>query len=224
MTSAPQLRYSFTAQFLRGSAIFAARAHEIESHGDQEVTDELKVEHRAYVVGAIVQCAAGLEAEVSEILHYGVGHHLGSSGIDAAAQALLLPLAEVIDSQPTLHRYELVLHLLRRPALDRGRNPYQAADLLIRLRNELIHYHSKWGPEMDREKLFTRLEQLRMDKPPFMPSDSNFFPHRCLSASLASWAVTTAVAFIDNFYSVFDIPGPLKDHAPYLVVPRPRIA
>lgn len=92
-TSVPQLRYSFTAQFLRGSAIFAVRAHEIENDRDQEVTDELKVEHRAYVFGAIVQCAAGLEAEVSEILHHGVGHHLGSSGIDAAAQALLLPLA-----------------------------------------------------------------------------------------------------------------------------------
>jgi hypothetical protein len=170
----------------------------------------------------VVQCAAGLEAEVSEILQHGPGHHLGSHGLDVTAQAFLQPLADVIDSQSTLHRYELVLHLLERPALDRGRYPYQAADLLIKLRNELIHYRSQWGPEMEQKKLFTSLQQLRLDKAPFTSPDSNFFPHKCLSASLASWSVTSAVAFINTFYSLLGVDSPLKAHEPYLVVPPAR--
>lgn len=224
MTSTPQLRYSFTAQFLRGSATLATRAHQIESDSNDAISEESQVEHRSYVVGAVLQCAAGLEAEVSEILHHGPGHHLGSMGIDAAAKAVLQPLPDVIDNQPTLHRYELVLHILRQPALDRGRYPFQAADLLIRTRNELIHYHSKWGAEMDREKLLDTLQQLRLEKPPFISANSNFFPHRCLSASLASWSVTTAVAFINNFYSVLGVASPLNAHAAYLVVPPVRTA
>jgi hypothetical protein len=222
MTTGIQLRYSFTAQFLRGAAIFANRTHQIENEGDA-VSDEVQAEHRSYIIGTVIQCAAGLEAEVSEIVQYGPGHHLGSNGIDESARALLQPLAEMIDSQPTVKRYELVLHLLGRPPLDRGRDPHQATTLLIRVRNELVHYKSKWETEMDQRKLFASLRHLRLKKPPFISPASNFFPHQCLSASLASWSVIAVVAFMDSFYSSLGISSPLKAHEPYLVVPSARI-
>lgn len=223
MTATAEVRYSFTAQFLRGGAIFAARAHKIEGDGADAASEEVQAEHRAYVVGAVIQCAAALEAEISEVAVHEPGHHLGSNGLDLSAQAFLRPFVDVIDDQPTLHRYELVLHLLRRPAIDRGVHPYQPADLFIKLRNELIHYKSKWGPEMDREKMFARLQQLRLEKPPFISPHTNFFPHQCLSASLASWSVTTVAAFINEFYSALGIASPLKAHEERLAVPPPRI-
>lgn len=218
-----QLRYSFTAQFLRGSAIFATRAHEIERNVTDSVSEDTQAEHRSYIVSAVVQCAAALESEISEVTRHGPGHHLGSNGLDAAAYAFLQPLMDVIDEQSTLDRYELVLHLLQRPALNRGGHPYQPADLLIKLRNELIHYKSKWGPEMERQKLFDRLLQLRLEKPPFISVHTNFFPHQCLSASLASWCVITAGAFINDFYAKLGVASPLKAHEEHLVVPRPLI-
>jgi hypothetical protein len=223
MTVTAQLRYSFTAQFIRGSAIFATHAHKIESDGVAAVSEDVQAEHRSYIVSAVVQCAAALEAEISEVARHGPGHHLGSNGLDAAAHTFLQPLVDVIDDQPTLHRYELILHLLRRPAIDRGAYPYQSADLLIKLRNELIHYKSKWGPEMEREKLFARLQKLRLEKPPFMSPNTNFFPHQCLSASLGSWCVTAAVTFINDFYAKLGVASPLKPHEAHLVVPSPRI-
>lgn len=170
-----QLRYSFTAQFLRGAAMLTGRAHHIENEAGDAVSDEVQAEHRSYIIGTVIQCAAGLEAGISEIAQYGPGHHLGSNGIDENARALLQPLAEMIDSQPTVRRYELVLHLLGRPPLDRGRDPHQATSLLIRVRNELIHYKSKWETEMDQEKLFMSLRQLRLQKPPFISPTQNFF-------------------------------------------------
>jgi hypothetical protein len=215
-------RYSFTAQFLRGGAIFAHRAHEIEATPDDSVSEELKSEHRATVVGAITQAAAALEAEIWEVLNHGPGHHLGSNGVDALARDFLLPLADVIDAERTLRRYELVLHLLRKPTFNRGAYPYQETDLLIKLRNELIHYKSKWAEQMDREKFFSRLEQLGFDKPAFMSPYTNFFPHRCLSASLASWSVTIGAAFINSFYDKLAIASPLAANAQYLAVPPPR--
>src|SRR5208337_5583716 len=92
-------RYSFTAQFLRGSAIFARRAHEIETRTDASTSEELQADHLACVVGAITQAAAALEAEFSEVLTHGPGHHLGSNGINAAARDFLLPLAETVDRE-----------------------------------------------------------------------------------------------------------------------------
>ena len=215
-------RYSFTAQFLRGGAIFARRAHEIEADADASVSEELRSEHGAYVVGAVTQAAAALEAEISEVLIHGPGHHLGSNGVDASARDFLLPLAGTIDGEPTLRRYDLVLHCLRKPPFDRGAYPYQVADLLTRLRNELIHYKSKWGEQMDGVKVFSRLEQLGFDKPAFMSPHANFFPHRCLSASLASWSVTTGVEFINAFYHNLTIASPLIAYATDLAVPPPR--
>jgi hypothetical protein len=215
-------RYSFTAQFLRGGAIFARRAHDIEKSANSSISDELHAEHVACVVGAITQSAAALEAEISEVAIHGPGHHLGSDGIDANAREFLVPMADVIDNEPTLRRYDLVLHLLRRPPFNHGEQPYQDADLLVRLRNGLIHYKSKWGEQMDREKLFSRLQQLRFDKPTFLSPHTNFFPHRCFSASLASWSVTTGVELINVFYRSLAVASPLSTHSAYLTVPAPR--
>jgi hypothetical protein len=214
-----QTRYSFTAQFIRGSALFATQARTLEDTNRESAAEAVVAEHRAFVVGAIVQCAAALEAEIAEVVRHGPGHQLGSDGIDAVARAFLEPLCDVIEGESTLRQYEVVLHLLKRPALDRGTSPYQPAAVLIRLRNELIHYKSKWGPEMESEKLFTALQQLRFEKPPFESPNTNFFPHRCLSASLASWGVTSTIAFIEDFYSRLGIQSPLKPYMERLAVP-----
>jgi len=56
-----------------------------------------------------------------------------------------------------------------------AKRPYQDADLLTRLRNELLHYKSKWGEQMDGAKLFSTLEQLRFDKPVFVHANGTFF-------------------------------------------------
>jgi hypothetical protein len=58
-----QTRYSFTAQFLRGGAIFACRAHEIETLKD--ASEELQADHLATVVGAITQAAPPLRPKFS---------------------------------------------------------------------------------------------------------------------------------------------------------------
>jgi hypothetical protein len=213
-------RYSFTAQFLRGGAIFAHRAHEIETTA-AALTEELHAEHRAYVIGAIVQSAAALESEISEIIMHGPGHHLGSNGVDAQARDFLSHMADVIDGEETLRRYDLVAHLLRKQPFDKGAHPYQPAALLIKLRNELIHYKSKWGAQMERQSLINQLEKLKFDKPAFISPHTNFFPHQCLSASLASWSVTTGVAFINSFYTKLEIASPLAPHAENLTVPSP---
>jgi hypothetical protein len=90
----------------------------------------------------------------------------------------------MIDRQEVASRYETVLHLLKKPALSRGAQPFQDILILIRLRNELVHYKSKWGGEMEREKLQVTLEQLRHSKPPFVSDFEQFLssqvPKRCM--------------------------------------------
>jgi len=216
------VRYSFTAQFVRGAVVFANKAWDIEAANIGKIAAELEPEYRAYVVSTVFQCAAALESEIAEITEYGPGHHLGSNGVNLPARDFLQPLADVIDGESTLHRYELVLHVLRLPVLERGTETYRTTSLLVKLRNELIHYKSRWDSAIDRAKLFASLRQLRLEKPSFITSDTTFFPHQCLSASLSSWCVLTTIAFITNFYSLLGVVSPLSPHLEHLVVPAPR--
>lgn len=199
------VRTSMTGHFLVAAVMLARAAAETESRPVDEVTEEDKTMHRGLVVGAILQAAAALECEIWEVLVYGPGHHLGSNGIDTDAQALLKPMAEIIDHEPVLERYAFVLHLLRKSPFSRGAQPWQDADLVVRLRNELVHYKSRWGQARDRSKLLQTLQAKSALKPPFMPTGMNFFPYHCLSAARALWGARSCFEFLDSFYARLDM-------------------
>ncbi len=219
-------RYSFSPQFLRGAAIFARKAHQIEKDTPSPAVEEIVAEHRAYVVAAIMQSVAALESDISELVFHGPSHHLGSNMNDLEARDLLRPHAGKIDKKSVLHRYESVLHRLKKDSLNKGGQTYKSTALLVDLRHALVHYKSKWEQEMEaqEQQLIDRLEGLGMEKPPFIPSEGvNHFPHLLLSASLASWAVTTVVGFIDVFYALLGFPSPLEPFKERLAVPSTRV-
>ena len=193
-------RYFFTGQFLEASAMFVRRARAIEADGSAATDDAVRCEHRGLVCAAIMQCAAALETESHEICTHGPGSHLGSNGTDGEARKFLRPVAKLIDDQSTLERFDLILHLLRREPLEKGANPYQSAALVVRLRNEIVHYKSRWGSQLERVKLYASLRSLHLTPPPFADSGLNFFPHRCLGAECGAWALASVVAFLDKFY------------------------
>lgn len=214
------VRYTFTAQFVEAAAAFVRKANAIEDGYSGGLTDELRAEHRGFISTAIMQCAAALETEANELCVYGPGSHLGSNGTDRVAQAFLAPLADVVDSLDTLSRYKVVLHLLKKPPLNPGCEPYQSAALLVRLRNEITHYKSRWGKEMSRSKLFASLEGLGHRAPPFTQPNQNFFPNRCLGAECGAWAVKSTVAFLDHIYAALGVPSRFDPYRLRLSVPR----
>jgi hypothetical protein len=61
---------------------------------------------------------------------------------------------------------------IRRP--DGREEPWQDAAILIQLRNEITHYKSQWGQEMERKNLIKSLRELRLERGPFIPANTNF--------------------------------------------------
>jgi hypothetical protein len=157
-----------------------------------------------------MQCVAAVEAESAELTLRGPGNELGSDRVDRKALDFLQPLAEVIDDQNALTRFKLILHLLNKPPLSEGEQPWQDMALLVRLRNELVHYKSKWGKELEGQKMYKSLQHLRLAKPSFVAANNAFFPHRLLGAACAAWAVRTAVALLNGFYDRMNIESRLK--------------
>lgn len=213
-------RYSFTAQFLMAATMHTRSARDIETKELINVTEDDRMTHRGHVVAAIMQSTASLESEIWEVMAHGPGHHLGSNGIDQSALNFLSPLAELIDRQDVLSRYESVLHLLRKPVISRGAPTWEQAALVVKLRNEIVHYKSKWGSDLERSTFLSTLHQLKHAVPPFIAAGTNFFPHLCLSADCASWAVATCVNFIDAFYDKTGITSPLDAFRSRLTIAR----
>ena len=210
-------RYTFTGQFLEASAMFVRRARAIEASASPATADATLCEHRGLVCAVVMQCAAALETEAHEVCTYGPGSHLGSNGTDAQARDFLLPVAGFIDDQSALQRFDLILHLLKKSPLEKGANPYQSAALVVRLRNELVHYKSRLGAEMERDKLQAALQLLGHTPPPFTSPGMNFFPHLCLSADCGAWALASVVAFLEAFYSALGVPSRFESYRLRLV-------
>jgi hypothetical protein len=203
------VRYSFTATFLHAAAIFVRYADEIESIASVELDADKITEHRGYVLAAVMHSVAALEAEIFEVSTHGPGHHLGSNHIDAAAQLFLAPLEDLIDDQEVLQRYALVLHLLAKQPIPRDEKLWEHASLLVKLRNALVHYKSRWGREMDTTKFLASLKKLGLPRPSFVSAYENAFPQRYLSAACAAWAVQTSIAFLLEFYARLGFPAPV---------------
>ncbi len=130
-----------TGQFLVGATIMARQAGAIEHRPITEIGDDHRFEHQSLVISAIVQAAFAIESEIAETVTHGPGSHLGSDRQDAAARDFLGPLAALIDKQSAaVERFQVVLHVLGRPVFERGAHPWQRAALLMRLRNEIVHY------------------------------------------------------------------------------------
>jgi len=218
MTASADTRYSFTAQFIHGAAIFTRHVHELAKL--QPFPEARQSEHRAYVVAAVTHAVFAIEAESAEILLYGPGHHLGSDHRDHQAIGLLTESYKKLEKASGAKRCDLILKLLSRPSFDSETEPYISAALLVSLRNALVHYKSRWGAEMkDSQSALTKIENLGFPRPPFATQDMNFFPHRCLSASLASWSVITSKTFLFEFYKKLGVSCPLINNSYDFSVP-----
>lgn len=99
----------------------------------------------------------------------------------------------------TLDKYDIFLELIGGEPFDKGKYPYQDADVLIDVRNKLVHYEPKWIRFEDAEqevpknrntletKLRGRFEESKLHKLSYFS-----FPHYCLSSSCLFWAFSTA--------------------------------
>ena len=219
------IRWRITAQLVLGAELFARKAQEIEERNGlvDSVDEETLTEYRAYIVSVIMQAVAALESQAWEILHYGPGSHLSSSEVNRKFacynQILHSRLgssgANEIDRKEVLARYNCILSLLNKTMFEKGKQPYQNSQLLIDLRNHLVHYKSEsvkleeGGPEDT--KLDKKFRSLGLETSPYTPSSATF-SQKVLSASCASWAVKSTINFIDEFYRRLEIDSPLKPY------------
>jgi hypothetical protein len=188
---------------------FARSSQELE----QEADPKREGENRSYALGAVMASAAFLESHINELfmlasedaMHYAALPSTAKQGMKAVWEDVSQKLA-------ILPKYDLALALSDRPELDRGGLAYQDADTLVLLRNAIMHYKTGFRSHPDPEPL--KVEQRLEKKFPvctyYRNTPGPLFPHRCLGAGCAVWAVTSAERFADAFHERLGIRGPYQ--------------
>lgn len=223
MESSRHSRVYLSIGHLKNAAYFTRLTGEIEQH-TQFVWGTIKP-HEAYAMDAILSSVAFLEATVNELYADAADDSHPSETMRRIGEgyAMEMPkdirglLAGLWDTNKfrmgarTLEKYEIALKAAGGEEFDRGSQPYQDVAFLIKLRNALVHFEPVSHHEGDAEP--TGLEQRLSGKfalnalaaSPANPLGNDpllpFLPDKCLGYGCASWALSSSVAFTEEFFS-----------------------
>lgn len=171
-------------------------------------------EARSNALAAVLLAAASLESSVNEFYQQAVDSD--KNALKSLSQNQMKLLAELwpeIEKLSPLRKYQVALVATGHEPIDKGHEPYRSADGLMRLRNALVHFRPEWDDDLkDHRSLEQRLSQLfpvsaLADR---AKGQMVWFPHKCLGAGCAEWAVEGAVRFSQEFVNTLGIRGRLK--------------
>ena len=202
-------RFYFSHYHIQAAALFSSLSARLEQQyeGNDSVPYEVIAEHRAYVIGCILSAASFLEAGVNEIFADATDdkrehiHQMGEDAILLMANLRKLGVAKTASYQ-VLQKYQIALVLAKKQQFDKGAAPYQDVELLIMLRNALVHFDPETTSQAGASSV--NIEKRLKGKftlNPMTGRKTPFFPERCMSAGCAKWAVESSVKFADDFCS-----------------------
>lgn len=164
------------------------------------------IQHRAYVTSAILSIVAFLEATINELYKdVADAHPSYISSIDTESRRLIQAFWQLTEERnrspfSILDKYQMVLTFCRKEQFLTGASPYQDTDLVIKLRNELMHYKPEsYGGEAQ-HKFLKQLRGKFSENPLMTGAGNPYFPDHCLGSGCATWAVFSAKKFADEFF------------------------
>ncbi len=218
-----KMRTYFSIQHIQSAALFCRLSNEIENKYDGIFDQKSTTEHGSYVTNAIFSSICFLEATINEIFCDAVDNqssieNLGKEKIKLLADMWSLDVPRTA-AYSILEKYQIALSLLEKPLFDNCVSPYQNIQILIQLRNALMHYEPKWNltysslesEEYELDNLSKRLRGKFALSKIYKDTGNSFFPDKCLGHGCAKWAVESCVAFADDFFSKIGL-KPTFDH------------
>jgi hypothetical protein len=212
------MRTYMSVHFLVAAWQLAQDAKKIEGIEKDKESSDFFLKHRAYVISSILTSVAFLEALINELFaDASEGQTLSFPGLAQPTSELLGTMWRLdiprTASYPILKKYRVALALAGKSGLDTSASWYGDVDVVVKLRNALVHYEPETIPtDSTRDpdeihKLEKRLKRKFCENP--LTSDGNaFYPDKCLSFGCAAWAFDACVPLADEFCSRLGIQAP----------------
>lgn len=220
-----EFRTYLSIHFLETAKLFCGSSFKLESRYIEDaknITGEFKNElsrnNMSYVIGVIISCVNFLEANINEMFCDAVdgSHNDRLKPLTSESIKIMGNMWDYIERESILNKYEIALKLAGKESFNKGSEPYQSVNLLIKLRNELVHYKTKtvesssFGSDKkdNIEKKYSNLFANSL----FTKTSANpYFPDKCLGYGCARWALNSVVNFTDFYYENIGI-KPYYEH------------
>lgn len=206
------MRSYLSSHHLWAAHHFAELAGKIET--EHKGKSAFNIEHRAYVMNAILSSVSFLETCINEIFQDASdGQSSYIQPLNENTQQLLGTYWKSVmkenrrDNLSILAKYEAALNLDKKDQFTKGENLYQNVDLVIKLRNELIHFKPSTlsSHDVDENNFKNKLKG-KFSLNVLMENSGNpFFPDKCLGYGCAKWAVEACKDFTNAFFSKLGI-------------------
>lgn len=184
----PSVIHNNAVAHLNSAAMFARDLHQREAVRDLATPMDDYSECRSLADASIVMSCAAIEANLNEVLSE-------LSADDAV-------LRKIDDTKGLLEKHNEALKELGHSPMKIGEAPCQAARVLTRLRNKLVHarpLRREIGNQHPELKLEQSLEKQRFALYPGLPTSEPIYPRRYCSHGCAEWAVMSATSMIVEF-------------------------
>lgn len=194
-------RTNFAVQHLLAAARFSRLVGQIEGENKDQPFGPFWEEVLAFSIGCVVCAVAAIEAYANEIFAD------REKSFPARDPELVEKLWEKFEQSSTIDKFDLALFLLNRPKLEKGSQPIQNLDGLIRLRNALTHFKPEWDDErIEHAKVSDRLKGRFAPSQLFGPNEP-LFPRAWATHGCTRWAVETCLSFARIFEASADFPS-----------------
>lgn len=210
----------YSIQHVQAAAYHARRAKRLERRYDGNLTSPLGVGLLADAVAGLFAAVAFLEATVNELFAetaFSDGGQLRQLGLEARRQIEAIWSTRSVERAPLLVKADKLLNGAGKLAFDDTSELYMAVQLMVILRNRLVHYNASWL-DVGTEEL---IRPGSLAESSLAESVSNSFPPRAhtrpgesdafIGYGLARWAVQSALGYADELYARLGI-LPIYDH------------
>ena len=213
-------RVYFSIQHIQSAALFARHAYGIEQNYNGVFSDKLFFQYRAYVTGSILSSVFFLEAAINELFadtvetNSEIVKKLNPATTQLMAAMWKLEVPRIANFK-ILQKYQIALTLAQKPIFEPGAPLYQDVNLLVKLRNDLVHFKPEWiklpssddfGP--DDIHRYEKMLCGKFSPNPLASQGNPYYPDKCLGHGCAEWAVNSVVKFTDEFFSKMDLIPP----------------
>src|SRR5208337_1543938 len=147
-------RYCFSIRYLQSAYFFCKQGYDIEKTflETNNLTQEIRNHHFAYVSNALLSSVSFLEATINELFANASEYPPEWNVITQDQNKKIIELFQkmwALDIPRTAHypivkKYEIALALAGKTTFDTGMPPYQNTKSVIQLRNYLMHYEPEW--------------------------------------------------------------------------------
>ncbi len=200
-------RSYFSIHHLWAAEHFSRLARGIENK--HEGRPHFYIEHRVYVVNSLLSATAFLEAAINELFQDAHDRHLAY--IEHLDEEVVSDLADFWNKtdfgygNATLQKYEVALSIGKKDPFVKGKNPYQDANLVIKIRNFLTHYKPKnvGGDEIHdlQKSIIGKFPETKT----MSGSGNPYFPDKALGYGCTEWALRSVRSFADSFFDKMQI-------------------